>query len=428
MKNVIIPYSLASLQERDHIIYDKVAEKPMILKRGTYKASDYDTARYSLPHSQFMEIWDGKPISAPLDFNGSTMWAQSSFYKITGLTYPATLNIEFYHTGNKTTTTVTGNDAASLATAIKAIHSYVIKTEVLSDGIGVQCNSYNTTDMTNAIYGGMRFRIMGDDAEKIDDTHVSIGNITLQMMDKVVYQCQLTKDVLKAKGIALMSNYIFPWLEGGSSAYGPIFHLQRAVEYLTANGVDSFSTSFSSKMKKSVFDALGESSNATERAFWLKYHGSYEEYIARWFMKTSDVRGVNTLFADVAALSKILGTLKTLDYKGTEVDAYPCMAKCLAYGFDDAVHAPGKWVGADWRLASLLMRRVGYNASNKTAWDREILLVGGSPTYATRASFWLPCCERSAYYGMIYYATGGAWDSYTKYYSYSVAPFLASDF
>lgn len=422
MKNVITPYSLAALQERDHIIYDKVAEKPMILKRGTYQASSYDTARYTIPRSQFMCAKNGKALCSPLNIDGSAMWAQSSFYKITGLTYPATLNVEFYHTGDKTTTTVTGNDAASLATAIKAIHSYVVKTEVLSDGIGVQCNSYNTTDMSNAIYGGMRFRIMGDDAEKVDSQTVTVGGVTLHMMDKSVYQCQDVKSILRGKGLALPPYQAYPWRTVGGAG-GPVFHLQKAVAYYSTNGKSTFDKS--SHMTRAMFDSLATSSNAEQRAYWQLYDGNYEKYISRSMVAVDDVRGGNGIFHEISHITDLLGSIKTLNYKGESVDAYPCMAKALSYGFDDPIHAPGKWLGADWFFMALLMQRSGLNSSNKTAWDREMLLVGGSPIYAERAVLWLPCCEYYSGIGFVSYSTAGSYACTAKNVSYSCCPFLA---
>ena len=426
MNNVIISYSLAAVQERDHLVWDKVAEKPMILKRGTYKASEYDTARYSAPHSQVMCVYQGKAICAPLATNGSASWAQSSFYKITGLTYPATLNISFYKASDSIITrTVTGNDASSLATAIKAIDSYIVKAEVLADGIGVQCNSYSTSDMSNAIYGRMRFRITGDGASKVDSQTVTIGNITLHMMDEYVYQCQQQKDIIRHKGIALPPSQSYPWRLVGSASSGSGFHVAKMVSYYSTNGKTTFDAS--NTMTKAMFDSLSESTVPAQKAYWEKYNGDYTTYISRLLMDMEDVRGSNTIYNDIAEFTKAVGSIMTKNYKGEDVPAYPAMNKCLTYGFDDNIHSIGNWLGADWRLMSFYMQRTGINVSNKTDWDNEIRLVGGTPTYAG-TSLWFPCCENYANVGLIFYATAGSCIGSAKAYSNTVLPFLAFDF
>lgn len=429
MNNVIIPFSLSAVQERDHLIWDKVARQPMILKRGTYKQSEYDTDRYTVPRSQVMCVYQGKAICAPLNNNGTAMWAQSSFYKITGLTYPATLNISFYKTNASDgliTRTVTGNDAASLATAIKAIDSYIAKTEVLSDGIGVQCNSYNTSDMSNAIYGSMRFRITGDGATKIDATHVSIGDITLQMMDEYVYQCQQQKAIIRKKGVALPPYQAYPWRLVGSNSSGAGFHADKMVQYYSTNGKTSFDAS--STMTKAVFDSLAESTVPAQKALWEKYDGDYKTYVSSILMDIEDVRGSNTIYNDIAEFTKVVGSFVTKNYKNEDVPAYPALNKCLTYGFaDDEIHAPGNWLSTDWRFMAMIMARTGLTSSNKTEWDNEIRLVGGTPTYAG-TTYWLPCCENSASTGLIYYATNGNWATGTKNDSKHVLPFLAFDF
>ena len=429
MKNVIIPFSLSSVQERDHLVWDKVAQKPMILKRDTYKASEYDTARFSAPHSQIMGLYHGKVLSAPLAMNGTAMWAQSSFYKITGLSYPCTLNIEFYKTSDastsKITTSVTGNDATSLAAAIKAIDSFVVKAEVLSDGIGVQCNSYNTSDMSNAIYSSMRFRIIDDDAVKVDSQTVEIGDVTLHMMDEFVYQCQSMKDILKLRGIAVPPHQAYPGSATGAGTSGPLFHLKKGVSYYTTNGKATFDKS--NTMTKAMFDSLAESTNAEQKAYWELYNGDYETYVARSFMDIDNVLSSNTIFEDIAEMTKIMGSIKTQDYNGNTIDAYPAVGKSLTYGFDDPIHAVGNWLGQDWRLMSIYMRKVGLNSTNKTDWDKEIQLVGGTPTYAA-STMWLSCCEHNAYNGVIFGATSGNWSTNHKNYSHSLLPFLASNF
>lgn len=425
MKNVIIPFSLGSLQQRDHIVYDKVGGEDVILKRGTYEAASYNTARYTLPKSQVVGIVDGVVNSAPIDVLTTKMFAANDCYRITGLAFPiasiSTIVYAYNIAGvEKTFTNVT--DIADFVSKFNAAYnSSYAKAVALTDGqgVGITIGAYEQGDMSNAVWSNMRFRIsaLGSlEAVKESKQAVLLGNTRVYHTSPWVYQCESIATILKAQGIAFLPAGVYPQMNNGRID-GNTFHLDKAVDYYSTNGSAAFSAT--SRMNLEAFNACASSSVAAERNMWDRFGGSYPAYIASFLMRENSVKGVNAaLWQAHKKMTNILGNIITYDVNLAETPAYPSAASVLAFGqADHPLMAAGKWHAADWQEMQALMKLTGKAATHKTAWDNEIIRCGGTPYYATHTT-WLSCCEYASRAGFFFYGTHGTYANSAEFGSY----------
>lgn len=422
MKNVIIPFSAGSLQQRDHIVYDKVSGEDVILKRGTYEAASYNTARYTLPKSQVVGIVDGVVNSAPIDVLAAKMFAANDYYRVTGLAFPIasiTTKVYAYNIAGVEKTLTNVADIADFVSKFNAAYnSSYAKAAALADGqgVGITIGAFENGDMSNAVWSNMRFRISAlDSLEAVKESKqtVLLGSTRIYHTSPWIYQCESIATILKAQGIAFLPAGVYPQMENGLIS-GNTFHLDKAVDYYSTNGSAAFSAT--SRMNLEAFNACASSSVAAERNMWDRFGGSYIAYIGSFLMRENSVKGVNAaLWQAHKKMTDIIGGIITYTADLAETPAYPSAASVLAFGqADHPLMAAGKWHAADWQEVQALMKLTGKAATHKTAWDSEVLRCGGTPYYATHNT-WLSCCGGNSRGGFVFYATDGSYDSGGKF-------------
>lgn len=424
-KNVLLPFKPANAQIGDMVVFDTIDKCRKILKWKTYFADTFDSARYILGKALYFGAQNGKGIWAGIEnaVSASKMWAEKSYFRITGINVSAAGSFTFktYYSWESHPDNVVSWDAgATLASIVASINGLGLsasqfKAAVLADGTGIGIwVDFPTTDNVSAIFS------------------ITAGGegINVEYMNKyngqdVVWQYVTTSTIIPgrtpAKNVLRRNGLSISW--GGA-------HFAKFTDYFSVSGAAEYVPETSANpMNRAAFNALAESEVEEEKALYDKYNGSYEEYMrgAMVLCETArDIMGVS--YDDAAYQTALLGQVMTKDYDNNVIPAFPAAYYAHIYGVNAAVPTGferGKWgIPATYQMMKLI-ELVGLDANNKTDFNRAIDKFNAVGNFYGSGYFLWTYAEYSAYQLFYYDGSIGILTINPKHSTSDVRPVLA---
>lgn len=425
--NVIIPYRSSFLQVGDMPIYDRIDKERKILKMQTVDSiANIDSTRYVLSDSFYVCSEFGNDYFAykkaigtrSNDGNGGVdaeQWAANCQYKLTlDLTANGGFNYSYTQNGSAVTGSVSWSAGDGIESVIAAINKNTF-TKVDANNIQVSWTSYSGDTLT----------LSNDTGVTLLDCSLSarIGANGTPFNQHKGFQTTVVKTLFPTIDYMSATTSAYT-VNGYESSYRTCVNFTTYVNYFSTNGTSTFTAETSIEtMKRSVFEACGESQVAAEKALYDKYNGNYEAYCAAKMPDYRANRGVlNSSYGKALDFTKSLGEIYFTNPKGETTPAYPAANKCHTFGIETQGITTGFEAG-NWCLsnASILCRLKSNEYINVL--NPLIAKVSGGGAVSLRYSWCVG--EYIASTGWYFLSYNGTLINRGKYYSFRVRPFLA---
>ena len=362
--NVIVPFYESNAQVGDMVLYDTVEKCHKLLKWRTYNAESFDDSRYIMGRGVYQGAWNGMLYFVSIDSLGSSMWAESCYFRITGfdLSQEGSFTFNCFYNWNShndiTISWTAGATYSDIVTSLKtSTDSSYFSPNVLADntGIGIKI-TYPTNDNLSKIFT-ITAKTGGGENISCQYTGQYDGK-------DVVWQYVLTSSLVpgrrKNKSILRRTGLMTSW-----AGLTPRFN-----EYYRTNGSKTFQKEESgTPMAEEMWNSLATSTDAEQKALYDKYNGDYTTYLDNQKVVLETARGIMGISdSDAAEQTKLLANIMIQDYNLNIIPAFPCHYKVHNYGINSGIitgFEAGNWGMYPLVQLADLMLKVGYDSNNK---------------------------------------------------------------
>jgi hypothetical protein len=182
-------------------------------------------------------------------------------------------------------------------------------------------------------------------------------------------------------------------------------------------------------MRASVWNALASSGDATHKALYDKYNGSYDAYLRAKMVDACNLKGVIGLYnAKEKELTNALASCTFIGADGTTKPVYPSAYKCGFFGIATDDYSTGFEVG-NWHMLSPKDIAIAFQGDNLALINLSHCAMSVSTSGANYQPFDVKRCwslpDGNAEYAWGFNHSFGCLGIFIKYYAYQVRPVLA---